>query len=75
MQVWLSATRKANTWEAVADVKESSLFRCWPPGRWGMQVAGSKAYFHTSVQAEVFIRRERRKEWRDQGMGLKSLYV
>ena len=37
-KVQLPATMKANTWEAGADVKESGLFRCQPPGRRGAHV-------------------------------------
>ena len=39
------------------------------PGRWGAHL---KAHLHLSVEAEVFIRRERGTEQRDQGRGLQS---
>ena len=67
------------------------IFRCQPPGIWGLmsqspppEMTGMgkewedscfKAHFHFSVQAEVFIRKERGTEQRNQGAGCKVLYV
>ena len=55
---------KANTQEAGADVKESGLFS----GAGHLKDGGSrlKAHFHISVEADVFIRKERGTEQRDQ---------
>ena len=42
------------------------------PVTWMMGDSHLKAHLHLSVEAEVFIRRERKTEQRDQGRGVKS---
>ena len=86
-QAWLpaAAATNANTRETGADVKESGLFsgaghleggglvsQSPSPGKMGD--SRLKAHHHLSVQAEVFIRRERGTE-EIKGGGCKVLYV
>ena len=71
-QVRLPATTKSNTWEAGADVKESGLFSGAGHLEDGGVDSHVKAHPHISVEAEVFIRRERGTEQRDRGRGLES---
>ena len=78
-QVCLPASTKANIREAGPDVKVvyfqvrvtwkmgDSCLEAHLPGRWGAHL---KAHLHLSVEAEVFIRRERGTEQRDRGRGL-----
>ena len=70
MQVWLPITMRSDTQEAGADLKESGLFKCLSSVKMGNSCL--KAHLHISVEAEVFIRRGKGMEQRDQGRGLKS---
>ena len=67
MQVRLPAALKAKTPEAGPNVKTVVFYRCRPPGRGGAYV--SKPISSFSVEAEIFIRRERGTEQRDQRVG------
>ena len=77
MQVQLPAATKANTSEAGADVKESGLFlgaghledgglMSQSPSPEKMGDLHLKVHLLISVEAEVFIRRDRGTEQRDQ---------
>ena len=83
MQVQLSATAKANSGKAGADIKESGLFagashledrkvtsHSPPSGKWGTHV--TKPTSTAQCRQRVFVRRERETEQRDQGRGLQS---
>ena len=92
-QVRLPAITKASNWEAGDDVKESGLSAdtgrpVWKLGDSHLKVQRSspgkmgnsclKVHFHLSLEAEVFIRRERGIEQigqKDQGRGMKILYM
>ena len=80
MQVWLRDTTKANNREAGANVKEHSLLsgashledggltsQSPAPGKMGDSC--HEIHLHLSVEAEVFIRRERETKQRDREGG------
>ena len=82
-QVWRPASAKTNTQKAGADLKKSGLFsdasnlgdggltsQSPSPGKMGD--SHLKTHLYNTVEAEVFIRRERGTEQRGQGRGLKS---
>ena len=56
-QVWLPAAVKANSQEAAAGVRNNDLLESWQPVK--TRDSCRKDHLNTSVQAEVFIRRER----------------
>ena len=59
--------------ETGAGEKEIGLFKRQPPDKVGDSCL--KAHLNISVQAEVFIRREREAEQRDQGVGVEHFSV
>ena len=72
MLAQLPAVTKANTRKAGVDVKEMVLFQV--PITWKMGNSCLKAHCSISGQADVFIRREKGKQNKDQGRGCKVLY-
>ena len=72
-QVWLPAASEVNVLQAGADVKRKVVYlQMLIKVIWKMGDSHLKAHLQLSVEAEVFIRRVRGTEHRDQGWGLKS---
>lgn len=58
---------KADTEETVVDIRKDGLFQCWQPER--RADSSPKGHLNTSVQAGVFIRRERESRTKKSGAG------